>query len=57
MRWRNAAILCVFLMPAARAASDSALRAELLREVDGMKKQMQVMNDMIFSFEIGRAHV
>ena len=54
MRWRNAAILCVFLMPAARAASDSALRAELLREVDGMKKQMQVMNDMIFSFaELG----
>ena len=54
---RNAAILCVFLMPTAHAASDGhdgELRAELLREVDGMKKQIQVMNDMIFSFaELG----
>jgi len=44
-------------MPAARAATDGRageLRAELVREVDGMKKQMQVMNDMIFSFaELG----
>ena len=57
MCWRNAAILCVFLLPSASGASegrDSALRAELLREIDGMKKQIQVMNDMIFSFaELG----
>ena len=57
MRWPRAVILCVFLMPAARAATDGRageLRAELVREVDGMKKQMQVMNDMIFSFaELG----
>src|SRR5579871_6008284 len=39
---------------AATDARDAALRAELLREIDGMKKQMQVMNDMIFSFaELG----
>jgi aminobenzoyl-glutamate utilization protein B len=57
MRWCTVAILCVFLTLPSRAASegrDTALRAELLREIDGMKKQMQVMNDMIFSFaELG----
>ncbi len=57
MRCFTAAILCAFLAPNAHAASDgreSALRAELLREINGMKKQMQVMNDMLFSFaELG----
>src|SRR5579871_4021380 len=49
--------IVLFCLPAVLAAADSrdaALRAELLREIDGMKKQMQVMNDMVFSFaELG----
>ena len=48
---------CVLFLSTAHAATDAhdaALRMELVREVDGMKKQMQVMNDMIFSFaELG----
>jgi len=57
MRWYTAALICLFSASYARAANesrDAAGRAELLREIDGMKKQMQVMNDMIFSFaELG----
>ncbi len=57
MRWCKAIIFSAFLFSPAQAASESretALRAELVRDVDGMKKQMQVMNDMIFSFaELG----
>jgi aminobenzoyl-glutamate utilization protein B len=57
MRWCAAAILSAFFVSTASAASESrepVLRAELLRDIDGMKKQMQVMNDMIFSFaELG----
>src|SRR5581483_2500327 len=49
--------LFLLLASTALAATDSheaALRSDLLGEVDGMKKQMQVMNDMIFSFaELG----
>src|SRR5215469_7529108 len=57
MRLYSAA-LCAFLcLTPARAATDArtaALRADLLGSIDGMKKQMQVMNDMIFSFaELG----
>lgn len=50
MRW-----LILFLVPVSLlAVDDAAMRAEVLREIDGMKKQMQVMNDMIFSFaELG----
>jgi aminobenzoyl-glutamate utilization protein B len=57
MRLCSATILAVFCVTTVHAANDSrdaALRAELVREIDGMKKQMQVMNDMIFSFaELG----
>jgi aminobenzoyl-glutamate utilization protein B len=52
--------LVVFLMTAALplAAADSpreaALKADLAGQIDGMKKQAQVMNDMVFSFaELG----
>src|ERR1700749_882480 len=47
--------LAVLLLAASPVlAAPDAQRAEILHEIDGMKKQMQVMNDMIFSFaELG----
>jgi aminobenzoyl-glutamate utilization protein B len=57
MRFCHAAATLLIFVSLAHGAPeerDAALRAELLREIDGMKKQMQVMNDMIFSFaELG----
>jgi len=57
MRLCTAGVFIAFSLSHAFAASDTretALRSEVLREIDGMKKQMQVMNDMIFSFaELG----
>jgi len=57
MRLCTAGVFIAFFVSHAFAASDTreaTLRAEVLREIDGMKKQMQVMNDMIFSFaELG----
>jgi aminobenzoyl-glutamate utilization protein B len=48
------ACLLILLAPTAQAADETALRTELLHEIDGMNKQIQVMNDMIFSFaELG----
>lgn len=39
---------------AAEPARDAALKADLAGQIDGMKKQAQVMNDMVFSFaELG----
>ena len=57
MRCYTVVVPLLIFVSSAHAASDSreaALRSELLRDIDGMKKQMQVMNDMIFSFaELG----
>src|SRR5690349_20432116 len=56
MRTPLAVAFLLFSLPAygATDARDAALRGELIREIDGMKKQLQVMNDMIFSFaELG----
>ena len=57
---KNYSHLVVFLISAALplAAADSpreaALKADLAGQIDGMKKQAQVMNDMVFSFaELG----
>src|ERR1700722_1057233 len=57
MRLRTAgviAVLCLFATHAAGQSREASVRADLLGDLDGMKKQMQVMNDMIFSFaELG----
>src|SRR5436305_1199653 len=54
IRWCIAVVLNLSIAHAASDTHEAALRAELLRNVDGMKKQLQVMNDMIFSFaELG----
>ncbi len=57
MRLRTAgviAVLCLFATNAAGQSREASVRADLLGDLDGMKKQMQVMNDMIFSFaELG----
>jgi aminobenzoyl-glutamate utilization protein B len=47
-------LVCVSIAAGAPSGRDAEVRGEILREIDGMKKQMQVMNDMIFSFaELG----
>ncbi len=50
------AIACLSALPlfAADAQREAALKADLVGQIDGMKKQAQVMNDMVFSFaELG----
>ena len=47
-------LICVSMAAAATSGRDAELRSEILREIDGMKKQAQVMNDSVFSFgELG----
>jgi len=54
MRFSTAAVLTLVVVVPACAATEAELRAELLHDIDGMTKKMQVMNDMIFSFaELG----
>src|SRR5262245_39013054 len=58
MRWCSAVVLSLFCLSSAFAADDAprnaAIRADLLGEIGHMKKQIQVMNDMVFSFaELG----
>jgi aminobenzoyl-glutamate utilization protein B len=57
MRWCSAVVLLFSCLGNAHAADDTrnaAIRADLMGEIDRMKKQIQVMNDMIFSFaELG----
>lgn len=41
-------------LSAAESARETALKADLVGQIEGMKKQAQVMNDMVFSFgELG----
>ena len=50
------ALLALTLAGASASAADAVgdRKAGVLREIDGMKKQLQVMNDMVFSFaELG----
>lgn len=50
------ALLCLSALPlvAENLQRDAALKADLAGQIDGMKKQAQVMNDMVFSFaELG----
>ncbi|HEY0862618.1 MAG TPA: amidohydrolase [Lacunisphaera sp.] len=48
-------LIIITLAPAAvRAATPAELKAQAVQDIDGMKKQIQVMNDMVFSFsELG----
>jgi aminobenzoyl-glutamate utilization protein B len=49
-------LLCASALPsaAADAQREAAWKADLAGQIDGMKKQAQVMNDMVFSFgELG----
>lgn len=49
-------LVCSLALPlaAADAQREAALKADLAGQIDGMKKQAQVMNDMVFSFgELG----
>lgn len=51
-----AALLCTAVGPsyAADAQREAAMKADLAGQIDGMKKQAQVMNDTVFSFaELG----
>ncbi len=49
-----AALLCSGRSLDAQASREVALKADLAGQIEGMKKQAQVMNDMVFSFgELG----
>ena len=50
----SAVLVCCCLSFAADTPRETAMKADLAGQIDGMKKQAQVMNDMVFSFaELG----
>jgi aminobenzoyl-glutamate utilization protein B len=51
---RVAALSCALALSASAADSGAEFKAQVSKEIEGMKKQIQVMNDTVFSFaELG----